>query len=726
MELPRHSFQAQGLCARAVSYQYRYCPRCHQEWPAKHQSCPECVHWLGDRPLERTEWQLAPARCCLPAVRSYELLGVSVLVLRIVRDQPPAGEQIIELAEITGEILAIADGEVCNIADQGWLIWTKEGLRQAFRFGCAIEQRLTAALPRLQKIFQHCAGIRWGIWVDQCVVPFDEQSQPIIKDLTACAIFNFEPDNMLLSSEPVYQANRPWEHFVGASRRLLDGQEPFGYRTVGHKRPSALDHAEAEDPGPFIGRKRELSRIEEYWTGKRGTIKLAITASAGSGKTRLLKEWLRRHTDVRAVAANFSLFGGAVAEFASQLAELPSDRLDCSALVDAVVSRVHNDKIKVLVLDDIHWADAGGLEFLRALLAALTPMGMFVVLAARPSGRRRLQALQPKFELKLSPLPRLVTEELARRLDASGPAAVAAVLRSRGNPLFVEQFCAWAAETDFRGGSSGPHTLHQVIAARIEYLSKVRITDLRQRLRWGQSWERQALDNELAGLEAEVGLWLDRLETGDYAERVEAAHHLGHLERLDYEIFLTSMLVGRPRSRSGRLREAIERLLLGSADQILLDLHRRAAKATSATKENIAREAKRAADVLFAARNWPLAVDFYELALAGALWEKSEIARQLAECRNHSLAIITDDEVYLARRKPNLDARPSVDTLDLPYVWAELGRHFSRSVYFVRASEAAEAINDPALAAWAKRKAEDLRANVRNAVEVQPRFEPQG
>jgi hypothetical protein len=85
------------------------------------------------------------------------------------------------------------------------------------------------------------------------------------------------------------------------------------------------------------------------------------------------------------------------------------------------------------------------------------------------------------------------------------------------------------------------------------------------------------------------------------------------------------MLVGRARARSSRLREAIERLVIGSADQMLVDLKHRAAKTANATKEEVSREAKRTADVLFAAFNWALARDFYELAYSGALWERTEI-----------------------------------------------------------------------------------------------------
>jgi hypothetical protein len=146
----------------------------------------------------------------------------------------------------------------------------------------------------------------------------------------------------------------------------------------------------------------------------------------------------------------------------------------------------------------------------------------------------------------------------------------------------------------------------------------VRIADIRHRLRWGPTWQRRAIDDELRQLEIEIGLWLDRLGTGDFADRVQAARHLASLERLDYEIFLTSVILGRPRTRSSRLREAIERLLMGSSDQFLADLKRRAAKANSATKENISREARRAADILYFT-SWPTQVrSGTSMKLAGA------------------------------------------------------------------------------------------------------------
>ena len=699
------------LKVRPISYQYRFCPRCHRELPARYESCPECAHWLGESPLMRTEWQLVPVEDSRTAVaRSYDLIGASALILRIICPSPPSDVQQAGLVRRLDEILAAAGGTAFGIAEHGWLVWTREGLRQSFRQACEIEQRLASASPRFGGALQHIGQIRWGMWLDQYLVPIDAENRLMIGNIAAQAIFNFEPDGFLLSSEAIYQANRGWENFVCVPRRLRNGQEASGYRMLSHKRPSAFDHAEVAASGAFVGRQRQLSYIENCW--KRvgsASIRLAITAPAGSGKTRMVREWLGRHRDVKAATANFSLFGGGVEGFASQLADLPADGLNCHDLVKAVAGHIVRENIRLLFLDDFHWADASGVEFAQALLSTLPSKGMLVILAARPSGRRQLRALKANAEVTLSPLSKQAAELLARQLTTSDTIVSEAVARSGGKPLFVEQFAAWAAETNFRGSRSGPHTLYQVIAARIAYLSNVRIADIRDRLRWGRSWQRKAVNDELASLEMEVGRWLDRLETGDYADRVETARHLVSLERLDYEIFMTSMLVGRPRPRSGRLREAIERLLLGSAEEILAYFTARTVGAKQATRQNISDEAKRIADVLFAAFRWSLAAKFYELARSGAFWDKSEIERLLAQCRLHGKTTIHDDDsVYSMWRGRSLEEKPDIDALNLPYAWAELARVCHSRGYFLRASEAAAAINDTALCAWARHKADEV------------------
>jgi AAA ATPase domain len=701
--------EARGLGTRRVRYQYRYCPRCRLEWPAGLTSCPECVHWLGDRPLERTEWQLVPESGGSSAADTYDLIDAGALVLRVICNAPPTKQQLGDIAAPIDESIALPGAMASAIVGHGWLIWTPDGLRRAFSRGQEVERRLLELLPVLEGMLSGGARVRWGIWIDQYVLPFDRQGRLAVPEVTARAIFNFEPDNICFSSEPIYQINRRWEHFVCAPRRLLDGQETHGYRLIAHKRPSALDHAEASQLTPFVGRKRELAIIEDCWTRADRTRRLAIIAEAGSGKTRLIREWLRTHPALHAASANFSLFGGGVESFASQLAELPTDQLDCDRLVDAVSARIRQDEIHVLVLDDFHWADESGRAFVRQLIKALSNTETLIILASRPSGEAFVATLQPTVSLRLKPLATSAAASLARRLIASKPVAAAAARRSRGSPLFVEQFAAWAAETNFTGGNGGPRNLHQVIAARIEHLSNIRMADLRQRLRWGHSWERRFVHDELGRLEAEIGLWLDRLETGDYADRVEAARHLDKLERLNYEIFITSMLAGRPRPRSSRLREAIERLLTGSVEHILADLKRRADR-SDAAQANVFQEAMRAGDVLLAVFNWSLAQEFYELAASIAPpWQAQDVSYLMIQCRDHARASITNDaEIYAMPARHALATSPNVHALVLPYVWIELGRIHRCSKYFERAAEAAVNINDHALAAWAERKAQEL------------------
>jgi hypothetical protein len=190
MERQHHKpIEGHGLRARPMKYKYRFCPRCRREWPSDHKSCPECVHWLGDQPLERTEWQLVPAARGPSRPAGYEQIGASAVVLRVVSERLPNGW----LAELAGVIknilLATDDSSQCAVEEHGWLVWSTGGLRRAFLQGLAIEQRLATALTRLDDILHYAARFRWGIWVDQYVLPVDQNGAPAIADITARAIF---------------------------------------------------------------------------------------------------------------------------------------------------------------------------------------------------------------------------------------------------------------------------------------------------------------------------------------------------------------------------------------------------------------------------------------------------------------------------------------------------------------------------------------------------------
>lgn len=200
----------------------------------------------------------------------------------------------------------------------------------------------------------------------------------------------------------------------------------------------------------------------------------------------------------------------------------------------------------ILVLDDLHWADAESWSFVAELLNARPAIGLLTLLCARPLVAAQIAQLHPRVTNCLRPLPPEDAAALARRLGAPPATAAAAARLAEGNPLFVEHLVAWAAET---GATDGPFptSLHEVVLARINHLERVRLARLRQRASWSAGWMRGELVAELGTLEANVGLWLDRLESGDYADRAVVADYLGRLQRIEFELFMTAAVLGTAR-----------------------------------------------------------------------------------------------------------------------------------------------------------------------------------
>jgi hypothetical protein len=185
------------LRANPVVHRYRYCPSCRREWPSDRTSCPQCVRWLGDAPLERIERQLAPPSPASPAPSAgYEVVGGCAIVLRVVSGRP--SEELLDgVASAFEQIHSGQDtGGMCGVGGLGWLVWRTDSLRRAFLSALDIERRLVGALPQLEKAAGY-ARFRWGMWLDQYVLPFGEDGRPAVTT-TARAIFNFEPDNLLL------------------------------------------------------------------------------------------------------------------------------------------------------------------------------------------------------------------------------------------------------------------------------------------------------------------------------------------------------------------------------------------------------------------------------------------------------------------------------------------------------------------------------------------------
>ncbi len=133
----------------------------------------------------------------------------------------------------------------------------------------------------------------------------------------------------------------------------------------------------------------------------------------------------------------------------------------------------------VLVLEDLHWADDGLLDFVDELVGWLTGVPLLVVCTARPEllerrpgwGGGKLNVST----LGLSPLSHEQTAVLISRVleRAVLPAEIQQGLleRSNGNPLYAEQFAQLQLERGSGDDLALPETLQGIIAARLDGLS---------------------------------------------------------------------------------------------------------------------------------------------------------------------------------------------------------------------------------------------------------------
>ena len=136
----------------------------------------------------------------------------------------------------------------------------------------------------------------------------------------------------------------------------------------------------------------------------------------------------------------------------------------------------------VLVVEDLHWADEGLLDFVDHLVDWAADVPILVVATARPELLTRRPGWgggKPNATtISLSPLTEAETATLVHGLleRAVLPADVQAALleRAGGNPLYAEEFARIALERDALGGAESlplPESVQGLIAARLDALS---------------------------------------------------------------------------------------------------------------------------------------------------------------------------------------------------------------------------------------------------------------
>lgn len=288
---------------------------------------------------------------------------------------------------------------------------------------------------------------------------------------------------------------------VPSADLLAIHRELLGLGADGGEEPAAP----APIPGPavasgsLVGRTEQLAEMRQGWrqaqAGRMSVI--LVSGEAGIGKTRLCAELATRigrqgaavlygrcdeeavtpfqpfvealahhleHTDAEVLARQLDGGGGELARLLPQLGralpDLPpplrgrpgSDRYRLFEEATALVRGLSRERPVLLVLDDLHWADAATVAMLRQLLRGWRSSRVLVVATYRPT---ELEPERP-FGRLLDELPRELTARRCdlRGLDREEVAGLVAQLARReppqdfarrlhaetaGNPFFVRE-----------------------------------------------------------------------------------------------------------------------------------------------------------------------------------------------------------------------------------------------------------------------------------------------
>jgi class 3 adenylate cyclase len=329
---------------------------------------------------------------------------------------------------------------------------------------------------------------------------------------------------------------------------------------------------------PFVGRKQDLLQLNVLWgraLEERRPQLISIVAPAGTGKTRLIEEFLARldpadnHqvsfarcppygqtlvywplrgllegalggvVEPDGVASVFAASGHGLEESA-RLAGLVLTALgiegesqsEREAIFHAwrlLIEALATQAPRVIVFEDLHWASESLLDLVEHIMSPRTRASLLIIATSRPElldrrpmwggGRSNFSALA------LEPLSAAQTQELVGLLAAGVDEAVRAqiVERAGGNPFFAIELARGAAAR--RGDAAStvrmalPDSVHEAVLARLDQLAPHERTALQAAAVAGRTFRPATLRAMLVDRDpAAIDTALDALVARDLVE----------------------------------------------------------------------------------------------------------------------------------------------------------------------------------------------------------------
>jgi len=292
---------------------------------------------------------------------------------------------------------------------------------------------------------------------------------------------------------------------------------------------------------PMVGRTTELRRLRDAYdqaVADRSCQLFTILGPAGVGKSRLVAEFLASLDDAVVVRGRCLPYGEGITYWpvVEVVKQLPAVELDAAAervVADLVgeqqlvtssaeiawsfrrlLETVAAEGSLVCVFDDIHWGEETFLELLEHVADLSRDAPILLLCIARPELLdRRAGWSGGKVNATSILLEPLGPDDADRMIESL--AQVDDGLRARireaaeGNPLFVEQMVAYAAESG-AGEVAVPPTIQALLAARLDQLDAADRAVLERGAVEGRIFHRRAVE-ALAPEEPQVAMRLTSL-----------------------------------------------------------------------------------------------------------------------------------------------------------------------------------------------------------------------
>lgn len=550
-------------------------------------------------------------------------------------------EVLTRLAEVVVEHGGYVDKFIgdCLMALFGAPVAHEDDVARAVAAARAIQSRLEGMNAAIQA--EHGARLAIRIGINAGLVVAGELGRPgdytVIGDAVnvASRVQGLARPGSVLVTESVRAAAGSGIGFTPAgSVSVKNRAAPVEvYEVDGVTAPAAARTADPEPgaAGPFVGRAGELERLQAALAEARAGRGSAVwlLAEAGMGKSRLVAELLAR------APAEMSVLAGACRGYAAPL-YLPfrhwyeqlarcADRLQIGGEADwrhllpcpddwdtlrgalfpegdrppsdpetarriaqqamlALIRALARRTPLLLVVEDLHWADALSRELLGAIGEEVPGFPAMLIATLRPDGA----APPGEVELVLEPLAPAAMEELLRGLLAPGPvspdAAAWLVSAAQGHPLFLEELVqtlrargelARQGDTWELARRTGeipvPDTVRGVLQARLDALDPVTRTVVREAAVLGASFDPRVL-RRVTALPDSLEMALEELEAARVLAPDGAPERRQFLQGLTQQVAYESLLVRRRRELHERAAREIEALYPGRESEVVEEL----------------------------------------------------------------------------------------------------------------------------------------------------------